>query len=148
MSTTHQVYDVFFNAPADKVWDAITNGTKTREYFFGTAIESSFAPGAPYRYAMPDGSVAVDGKVLEIEPAKRLVTTWAVHYDPSCAGEDSRVTWTLEPRGPVTKLTVVHDLEKAPATAKNVANDGWSFVLSSMKSLVETGAGLPMPSGG
>lgn len=145
MSTTHQVYEMFVHAPPAKVWEAMTSGTQSREYFFGTAVESTFTPGADLRYTFPDGSVAVSGKVLEVEPARRLVTTWQIHYDPTCAGEDSRVTWTLEDRGGVTKIRGVHELDGAPNTAKSVANDGWSFVLSSMKSLVETGKALPMP---
>jgi uncharacterized protein YndB with AHSA1/START domain len=145
MSNTHQVYELFVHAPAAKVWEALTRGEKSREYFFGTAIESSFQPGADLRYTFPDGTVAVSGKVLEIEPGKRLVTTWAVEYDPACAGETSKVTITLDDRGAVTKLRTVHECEGAPNTANSVANDGWSYSLSSMKSLLETGTALPMP---
>jgi hypothetical protein len=53
------------------------------------------------------------------------------------------VTWEIEPGGEgITKLTVVHDrLEESPKTAANVAG-GWSYVLSGLKTLLETGKPL------
>jgi uncharacterized protein YndB with AHSA1/START domain len=86
----------------------------------------------------------VEGEVLEADPPRRLVTTWRALYDPETAAEpSSRVSWEIEPAGEaVTKLTVVHDrLEAAPKTAANVAG-GWSFVLSGLKTLLETGESL------
>ena len=83
----------------------------------------------------------VDGEVLEADRPRKLVTTWRAMYDPETAAEPhSRVTWEIEPAGDhVTKLTVIHDeLEAAPKTAANVAG-GWSFVLSGLKTLLETG---------
>jgi uncharacterized protein YndB with AHSA1/START domain len=140
-----QVYEVFVRGSVDQVWQAIVDGKKSAQYYFGTAFESSLETGAPYRYTFPDGTVAVEGKVLECTPKRALVTTWEIKYDPSCAGEDSRVQWSLEPRGTTTKVTLTHDLPNAPNSAKSVANDGWSFVLSGLKSLVETGKALDLP---
>ena len=59
------------------------------------------------------------------------------------AEEESRVTWEIEPQdGGITKLTVVHDqLEGAPKTAESVAG-GWMYVLSGLKTLLETGKPL------
>ncbi len=65
-------------------------------------------------------------------------------YDPEVAGEDaSRVTWEIEAQeGGYSKLTVVHDqLEASPKTAESVAR-GWSYVLSGLKTLLETGEPL------
>ena len=73
-----------------------------------------------------------------------LKHTWRALYDPETASEPfSRVTWEIEPQeGGVTKLTVVHDqLEAAPKTAESVAG-GWSYVLSGLKTLLETGEPL------
>jgi uncharacterized protein YndB with AHSA1/START domain len=66
-------------------------------------------------------------------------------YDPAIAQEEeSRVTWEIEPQdGGVCLLTVVHDrLEGAPKTAASVAGVGWMGVLSSLKTLLETGEPL------
>ncbi len=82
--------------------------------------------------------------MLEADRPHRLVTSWRALYDPETAAEPlSRVTWEIEATSDsVTKLTVVHDeLDAAPKTAANVAN-GWSFVLSGLKSVLETGEGL------
>ncbi len=81
----------------------------------------------------------------EADPPRLLRHTWRALYDEETAAEDaSRVTWTIEPGdGAVTKLTVVHDrLEAAPKTAASVSGEGWMFVLSGLKTLLETGAPL------
>jgi hypothetical protein len=69
---------------------------------------------------------------------------WRSLYDPELAAEPpTRVTWEIERQpGGVTRLTVVHDdLERAPKTAEHVSG-GWMFVLSSLKTLLETGFSL------
>jgi uncharacterized protein YndB with AHSA1/START domain len=142
---TTQVYSVFIRATPEQVWDAITKPEFTTRYFHGTRIESTFEPGAPYLSLAGDGDqTLVDGEVLESDPPRMLRHTWRALYDPETASEPfSRVTWEIEPQeGGVTKLTVVHDqLEAAPKTAEGVAG-GWSYVLSGLKTLLETGEPL------
>jgi uncharacterized protein YndB with AHSA1/START domain len=142
---TVQVYAVFIRANAEQVWDAITKPEFTTKYFYGSVIDSSYEVGAPYTGWSTDRSQQyVDGEVIEASPPSRLVTSWRAMYDDETAAEPySRVTWELEPAGEgVTKLTVVHDqLEQSPKTAANVAG-GWSFVLSGLKTLLETGEPL------
>lgn len=85
-----------------------------------------------------------DEAVLEEDPPRRLVHGWISAYDEEMGAEEpSRVTWEIEPQdGGVTKLTVVHDrLEGAPKTAESVAG-GWMYVLSGLKTLLETGRPL------
>ena len=142
---TMQVYSVFIKATPEKIWDAITKPEFTSQYFYGSVIDSTYEPGSPYIGWSGDRSQQfVDGEVLEADPPRKLVTTWRATYDPDTAVEPySRVTWEIEPAGEhVTKLTVVHDeLEAAPKTAVSVAG-GWSFVLSGLKTLLETGEPL------
>ena len=142
---TTQVYSVFIRATPEQVWDAITKPEFTMRYFHGTRIESTFEPGAPYLSLAGDGDeTLVDGEVLESDPPRMLKHTWRALYDPETASEPfSRVTWEIEAQeGGVTKLTVVHDqLEAAPKTAESVAG-GWSYVLSGLKTLLETGEPL------
>jgi uncharacterized protein YndB with AHSA1/START domain len=138
-----QMYAVFIRATPEQVWDAITKPEFTTKYFHGTRIESTFEPGAPYLSIAGDDR-AIEGEVLESDPPRLLKTTWRALYDPELAEEaHSRVTWEIEPQdGGVTKLTVTHDqLEAAPKTAASVAG-GWEFVLSGLKTLLETGEPL------
>jgi uncharacterized protein YndB with AHSA1/START domain len=140
-----QVYSIFIRATAEQVWDAITKPEFTQKYFYGSRVESSFEPGEPYEGFSGDRSEKlVDGEVLEASPPSKLVTTWRALYDPETAKEPhSRVSWEIEPAGEgIVQLTVVHDgLEAAPKTAENVAG-GWSYVLSGLKTLLETGRPL------
>ena len=140
-----QVYSVFIRATPEQVWDGITKPEFTTRYFYGTKIDSTFEPGAPYLSVAGDGGeTLVDGEVLESDPPRMLKHTWRALYDPETASEPhSRVTWEIEPQeGGVTKLTVTHDqLEAAPKTAVSVAG-GWSYVLSGLKTLLETGEPL------
>jgi uncharacterized protein YndB with AHSA1/START domain len=142
---TTQVYTVFIRASAEQVWDAITKPEFTSRYFYGSAVDSTFEPGAPFLSWTADRSrQLVDGEVLESDPPRLLRHTWRALYDEETAGEPhSRVTWEIEPQdGGVTKLTVVHDeLEAAPKTAASVAG-GWMYVLSGLKTLLETGEPL------
>ena len=140
-----QVYSVFVRATPEQLWDAITKPEFTSKYFYGSVIESTWEQGAPYAgWASDRSQQYVDGEVIEASPPRKLVTTWRALYDPETAAEPfSRVTWEIEPAGDgVTKLTVVHDeLEGSPKTAENVAG-GWSYVLSGLKTLLETGEPL------
>lgn len=140
-----QVYSVFVRTTPEQLWDAITKPEFTSKYFYGSIIESTWEQGATYAgWASDRSQQYVDGEVIEASPPRKLVTTWRALYDPETAAEPfSRVTWEIEPAGDgVTKLTVVHDeLEASPKTAENVAG-GWSFVLSGLKTLLETGEPL------
>jgi len=140
--TSAQVYQLFIKASAEDIWDSIVKPDATMKYFHGARITNS-----PERHVShgPDGSVWGDGPVLEWDPPHRLVHEWRSLYDPAMAGEPpSRVTWEIEPAGPrVCRLTLTHDqLDGAPLTAASVSGAGWMFVLSGLKSVVETGTGL------
>ena len=143
--STVQVYQVFIKATPEQIWDAITKPEFTSRYFYASLVDSSFEAGTPYRSWSPDREkLWVDGEVLDSDPPRRLSYTWRALYDEETAGEEpSRVTWEIEPQdGSVSKLTVVHDqLEGSPKTAENVAG-GWTYILSGLKTLLETGEPL------
>jgi uncharacterized protein YndB with AHSA1/START domain len=140
-ATTTQVYQLFIKATPEQVWNGITKPEFTTRYFFASRIE--LANGRRRAYG-PNGELWGDSAILEEDPPRRLVHEWAGLYDPELADEEtSRVTWEIEPQdGGFTKLTLVHDrLEGAPKTADSVAG-GWMFVLSGLKTLLETGEPL------
>jgi uncharacterized protein YndB with AHSA1/START domain len=105
------------------------------------------AAGAP--------AVMVEGEVLDVDAPHRLVQTWHALFGPETAGEPvTTLTYEIEPAvGGVTKLTVTHQLDGAPTTAAIVggviveAGGGWSWILSDLKTLLETGAPLAVQMG-
>lgn len=145
-----QVHELFIQTTPEKLWESLTNGQLTPNYFFGTVVTSSFERGAPIRYDLPDGTPTVDGVVLECEPGKRLVHTWIIRYDPALADETSTVQWHIEPRGKACKVVAIHDFAQAPKTAAHLGEgqDGWNVVLSSLKTFLETGRPLDLPMAG
>jgi len=84
----------------------------------------------------------VEGGVLESSKPHKLVHTWVVHWERELAQERSTVTWLIEKRGDVCKLRAIHELTEAPKVAKVAGLDGWSVVLSGLKTLLETGEPL------
>jgi uncharacterized protein YndB with AHSA1/START domain/DNA-binding transcriptional ArsR family regulator len=146
-----QIYQIFIRATPEQIWDAITKPEFTAKYFYGSRVETTGASGTPIRHYAPDGTtVWGDDAILESDPPRRLVHTWSSLYDPELATEPpSRVSWEIEPQpGGVTKLTVVHDeLEKSPKTASHVSG-GWMFIISGLKTLLETDSALADRSAG
>ena len=140
-----QVYQVFIRATPERVWDAITKPEFTALYFFGSRVETTGEAGTPIRHHSADGTTTWgDDTILESDRPHRLVHTWHSLYDPEMSAEPpSRVTWELEEQpGGITKLTLIHDeLENSPKTAESVSG-GWMFVISGLKTVVETGEPL------
>jgi uncharacterized protein YndB with AHSA1/START domain len=139
---TTQVYQLFIKATPERIWDAITTPEFTARYFHQARIQVT-----PERYLSqgPDGDTWGDGPVFEFDPPRRLAHEWRSMYDPDLVAEEpSRVTWEIEPQDNGTcLLTVTHDrLEGAPKTAASVSGPGWMGVLSSLKTLLETGQPL------
>jgi uncharacterized protein YndB with AHSA1/START domain len=141
-TTVTQVYQVFIKAGPERIWEAITSPEASVKYFHGARIENTAERHISHG---PDGSVWGDGPVFEFDPPRRLSYEWrSLYSDELGAEEPSRVTWEIEPqdRG-YCKVTLTHDrLEGAPKTAASVSGSGWMFVLSGLKTLLETGDSL------
>jgi uncharacterized protein YndB with AHSA1/START domain len=158
-TTTTQVYRVYIKTTPDKVWDAITKPEWTEKFGYGGRAEYDLRPGGVYRghasaemRAGGGPEVAVDGEVLEVDPPHRLVQTWRMLMDEDMVAEGfTRLTYEIDamPTG-ATRLTVIHELEGAPRLAALLsgqfeaegAGGGWPFVLSDLKSVLETGEGI------
>ena len=164
---TTQVYRVYIKATPQAVWDAITRPEWTERYGYSSLVEFDLRPGGAFlvrpsaamregaeRMGFPIGDVIVDGEVIEADPPSRLVQTWRLLMDPRTAEEPfSRLTYEIEQVTGATRLTVTHELEGAPNLAAMVsgafetpgddaAGGGWAWVLSDLKSLLETGTTL------
>ncbi|MFA5883756.1 MAG: SRPBCC domain-containing protein [Acidimicrobiia bacterium] len=157
LSTT-QVFRVYIKADQKAVWDAITDPEWNARYGYQARTEYELAPGGAYRvvsspemmsFGAPE--VLIDGEILEVDPPKRLVQLWHANFDPDTIAEPAtRLTWELVEKAPgMTEVTVTHELAGAPATAVFVSGEkgaeaggGWSWILSDLKTLLETGASM------
>jgi uncharacterized protein YndB with AHSA1/START domain len=162
-TATTQVYRVYIKATPQAIWDAITKPEWTERYGYGGRVEYDLSAGGTYRafaseemkkagieMGIPTPDVIVDGEVIEADPPRRLVQTWRMLMDPTTAAEGfTRLTYEIsEGKGGASKLTVIHELAGAPALSVLVsggmeeqgAGGGWSWVLSDLKSLLETGS--------
>jgi uncharacterized protein YndB with AHSA1/START domain len=168
-AVTTQVYRVYIRAPRERVWEALTDPEWTVRYGYGgrAEYEPGLRTGARYRGMLteemkrraaergyPPSDVGVDGEVLDVDPPKRLVQTFRMVMEPTLAAEGfTRVTYELEEREGATKLTVVHELEEAPTLAAVMSGGaedmggggGWSWILSDLKTLLETGHRMADP---
>jgi uncharacterized protein YndB with AHSA1/START domain len=140
-------YDIYVGAPVGTVWKGIVDGDLTKHYVYGTRFEGKLKKGAPYAYLGDGDFRVVDGMILEIEPEKRLVISWSAHYDSSVASDrPSRVTYELTAARPdMTRLRVMHDDFDGETPTYKGSVEGWPLMLSSLKSLLETGKPLVVP---
>jgi uncharacterized protein YndB with AHSA1/START domain len=160
-----QVYRVYIKATPEAIWDAITKPEWTARYGYGGQAEYDLHPGGDYRafaseamkkagaeMGFPTPDVIVDGEVIEADPPRKLVQTWRMLMDQDMAEEGfTRLTYEIvEGKGGVTKLTLIHELEGAPKLQVMVAGGmedagaggGWNWVLSDLKTLLETGTSM------
>lgn len=158
--TTTQVYRVYIKATPEAIWEAITSPEWSNRYGYGGYVEyGDLRPGGEYRVRaseefLASGSpeIVIDGQIVEADPPRKLVQTWRMLMDETLTAEGfTRLTHEIEPTADgVTRLTVIHDLTGAPTLAHLLsggmedsgAGGGWAWVLSDLKSLLETGETL------
>ena len=132
------VYSIYINAAPERVWQAITDGDETVQYYYGTRVLSDWQRGSHIHYDYPDGTVAADGEVLAIDPPKRLEMTFLARWDPELEAEGPvRQVWELERAENATKLTVSTVGLKAGSRMANEFSNGMVFIVSGLKSHVE-----------
>ena len=152
-----QVYKIVIKASAQAIWDAITKPEWTDRYAYGGRTSYELKPGGKYHhgasaemksYGLPD--VVIVGEVLESDPPRKLVQTWHPLFTPEMIAEPpSRLTYEIfQSASGVCTVVLTHDVTETPLVAGMVRgnNDpvesgggGWPWVLSDLKSLLETG---------
>jgi uncharacterized protein YndB with AHSA1/START domain len=142
MSKPEFVYTTYIETTPEKLWHALTDGEFHERYWFGHRSTSDWKVGSTYRFDK-QGKPSVEGKVLESDPPRRLAFTWDACSTDARRERTSRVTFDLEPRGRIVKLTVTHDnLDEGGKTLRDISG-GWPMVMASLKSFLETGRELP-----
>jgi uncharacterized protein YndB with AHSA1/START domain len=143
------VYVTYIAAPLEKVWQALIDPAFTKQYFFGFAIEVEPRTGGAFKLLAGDGSTHVAGGVVEWSPPHRLCVTWRVagmkdfgelpqclvSYDVVQAGDSVQLT-----------MTESHSWDVPDGVLKG-GQSGWPKILSSLKSVLETGKPLSIETG-
>jgi uncharacterized protein YndB with AHSA1/START domain len=145
-----QVYRVWIKSTPERIWTAITDPAWTVKYGYAAPAHFELKPGAAMRAYEGVPETIIDGEFLEVDPPRKLVQTWRMLMDPAMAEEGfTRLTHEIEElEGGVVKLTVIHELEGAPSLALMLAGGreaegaggGWAWVLSDLKTLLESGS--------
>lgn len=134
-------YNTYINTTAEKLWHALTDAEFNRQYWSGYELRSDWKLGSPVSLISDKGDIKWKGTVLAFDPTTTLSYSFDLSVDPRFPGEPvSKVTFTCTPKGNSMMLTILHEelSEKAEANV----NPGWTFVASSLKSLLETGKPL------
>ena len=155
---TTQVFRIHIKATPQAIWEAITTPEWTTRYGYCTPATYELHPGGRYTAHANEGMKAMgapdivsDGEVVEAQPPHRLVQTFKMHFEDSQTAEPyTTLTWEIEAiNDQVSRLTVIHDAAGAPIHAALISGEqlegaggGWPFILSDLKTLLETGITL------
>jgi uncharacterized protein YndB with AHSA1/START domain len=137
------VYVTYIAATPEAVFEALTRPEFTRQYFGGFAIAVEPCTGGAFRMLAPDGSVHIAGTVVEWSPPKRFACTWSMISMPQYALPDCLVTYDIEQAGGCVRLTMTESHQwDVPDAILSGGRAGWPAILSSLKSVLETGKPL------
>ncbi len=135
----------YISTTPEKVWNALQDPELTKLFWGRARNVSDWQVGSTWTHGNYDDPSTIDvkGVIVESEPPKRLVVTWQSAKAPE--GEaPSRVTYLIESVFGAVRLTVTHDELVADSPMHKGVSSGWPAVLSSLKTLLETGAPMPM----
>lgn len=139
------VYVTYIATTPEKLWQALTEPQFTEQYWFGVRLTSDWTPGSTFEMRLADGSVCDRGEVVEFDPPRRMAYTFVGLADEFRGETPARATLTLEPHGPLVKLTVVHEGFDPGSRMLDSISKGWPAILSALKSFIETGRPLQIP---
>ena len=145
MSKPEFVYVTYIETTPDKLWHALTDGDFTERYWFGARLRSDWKVGSTFEMVRSDGSVSDAGKVVEVDPPRRLAYTFVNLSDKYRGDLPALATFELEPFGKLVKLTLTHEGFAEGSKMLPAISRGWPSILSSLKSILETGQPLEIP---
>jgi uncharacterized protein YndB with AHSA1/START domain len=131
------VFEIRIKGSIQAVWDEITKRGAVQRPLMDTVLVTDLKPGSPFKYLSPNHKYClVHGKVLEVDPPRRLVHTYqfTIAHDPP-----SRVTWELDQIGDEVRVRLVHDQFETPTKTFKQVKGGWAGILQSLKLWIETG---------
>ena len=121
------------------MWEALTNSAFTKRSWFDTEVRSSWKVGSPFALVMGDKTTDA-GEILEADRPRRLSYSFKHQLFEEMRNEPAtKVVFTIEPHGKIVKLTVTHEGFVEGSKLLGAISNGWPAILSSLKSLLETG---------
>jgi uncharacterized protein YndB with AHSA1/START domain len=138
------VYTIYIAATPEQVWQALTTAEFSRRYFSGQAVEVDLKIGGAFIVRAADGSLHISGEVFECDPPRRLTVTFNVNW-PALIEKlgPTLVTYEIEPAGNAVRLTMTESHDRPiDDDILSGGRQGWPAILSSLKSLLETGEPL------
>jgi uncharacterized protein YndB with AHSA1/START domain len=139
------IYVTYIETTAEKLWQALTSSEFSKRYWFNTELKSDWKVGSPFALVM-NGTTTDVGEILQADRPRRLSYTFH-HVLSEAARKErpTRVTFNLEPHGKLVKLTLTHeDFEEGSVILDGISK-GWPAILSSLKSMLESGTALAIP---
>ncbi|WP_282937269.1 SRPBCC domain-containing protein [Paenibacillus sp. RC67] len=154
MDNSTFVYVTYIATTPEKLWEALTNGEFTQKYWFGRKVQSDWKEGSSVTFLIKDGTVAAQGVVLKSQPYQHLSYTFTWAEDQTVREKSTKVTFELQPMNSNVKLSLKHE-ELLPTDFRSEhtgfaginedgINNGWPVILSSLKSLLESGNPLSL----
>jgi len=138
------VYAIYIKSTPEKVWQALTTGEVSAKYFFGNSVQVDERIGGAYVVRTPDGALHISGEVIECERPRKLTVTFNVNW-PALIEKlgPTLVSYEIEPVGGAVKLTLTESHDRPISDdILSGGRQGWPAILSSLKSLLETGEPL------
>lgn len=138
------VYTIYIASTPEKVWEALTSAEFSRKYFFGNTVEIDPRVGGAYIVRTPDGALHISGEVVECVPHRKLSFTFNVNWPELIERLGATlVCYEIEPAGDAVRLTMTESHDRPlDDDILSGGREGWPAILSSLKSLLETGAPL------
>jgi uncharacterized protein YndB with AHSA1/START domain len=146
MSKPEFVYVTYIETTPEKLWEALTHSEFSRRYWWDTQVKSDWKVGSPFALEWR-GKVTDTGVIIESDRPRRLSYTWSNASEEFRNERPSRVTFVLEPYGPLVKLTLTHDDFEDGSRMLQGVSKGWPAIMSSLKSMLESGRALDVPLG-
>ena len=132
---------VTISAPADAVWQALTDPDKVKVYMHGANMATDWKVGSPIVWTGEwKGKPYEDKcKVLAFEPGKLLkITHWSPMGGSAHSPENYHtVTYTLAEQGDKTVLALAQDHNATQDAADQMAANNWGPVLEGIKAIAE-----------
>jgi uncharacterized protein YndB with AHSA1/START domain len=138
------MYTIYIASTPEKVWQALTSAEFSKKYFFGNSVEADLRVGGAYIVRTPDGAVHISGEVIECDPPKKLTVTFNVNW-PELLDKlgPTLVTYEIEQSGEAVRLTLLQSHDRVLSDdILSGGRQGWPAILSSLKSVLETGVPL------